>query len=1029
MKLSWTAHLRADLAPTEPKESSVVPERAWTKVRTSIARTVFEKGLTQQGAAVDAMKAGIALLEKKELPEDASAEALGAVLVMAQQRGVAPNFLGALEKTRSGDVVLHALVHAHALTCVHKYPASWMVAQSSAVPIGWRALREYVLREGEDKLLAIAKRAWKHAPLSLKVVFSYAFSSAHAWAAETAAEIAALPAGTRIIAAPVLATLKDATHLEGLLAHRMGSHPLVDVVENLGEDALPALIGAWELPKIGDRVHLANATSVYVDDRAAAVLARELDKVSTAEIARAYFHRHPDIAARALDGKSRSKLGAIASEVLAGAKRTLEKPDEIPMKDLPMVLSNPPWTSDEKHRKALAVDVVAPPRAETIKTSEKRRAAVANQVAFAQFPELGGDALADFVAKVKSGELGLAWWHDRSRVPKDVLLELIKTLGYQKRTPFSFPFVAAGFFGDVVVPPLVDWAVENWTSIAPSLDGYAMRDTVLEIDSHRFAGAMVALIETGRSRGLAWRYFDLHPEATIAGVIPIALSRMSKRRRAGESVLRRLAIKHGDAIRAVAKSHGERAASAIEEILSFDGRWDCPSSAPKMPIEWRPKTFTRPLAKDGRALPLEAVEHIGHMLAFSDEDAPYIGLDDVRAACEPRSLAELAWDAARAWERARARNVSKWMLESIALLGDDEVIRRTTPAIKRQEVVAVLGRAATDAAATELCTLAWRIKEQKARTWRARHWGTRATVMAAFAELARRRGMSVEQVEDSLSPTIALSEPRVKLDYGSRTIDVGFDERLDPFIESARGKLRKLPKAGKKDDPAKVARAAQIWDELLEDVTAIADLRLDSLERAMISGRSWTLDAFRKAWMDHPLMRHLARGVVWRAGGKSFRIAEDGTFADHEDAAFDTKDQAIGIVHPAEMQGDERDGWRRVFFDYRITQPLEQLDRRLLLRAEGASITLAPDVPPLPAESVNALRAIGFETTWRNREQIATRACTRTPHRMRVTQVVEDRKVVRYVIAAEQDAVDVGLENIHPVDLSEIVHALALHPT
>lgn len=831
-----------------------------------------------------------------------------------------------------------------------------------------------------------------------------------------------------MIVQPVLATLRDATHIGAVLAHRMGSHPLVDAVENLGEAALPAFVAAWDLP-ISDRLHLARATSAYLDDRAAAVLAREIDKKTTSEIARAYFVHHPQIAERTLRAKAKTKFGLLAAELLASAKRTVEAHEEIPLAELPMVLSQPPWMREEKTRTTRVVEVVAPARAETIVVATKRREAINAQLAFPQFPELGGDALASFVTNVKSGELGMVWLYERSRLPKDTLLELIKTLGYHGKTAIFFPFAAATFYGDVAVPALVDWAEANWGSVGKHLDGYATRD-MMELDSHRFAALLVSAIETGQSRALAWKYFDAHLDATLLGVIPVALGRMSKRRRAAESVLRKLAVRHAARVREVAATYGERAAEEVDGILAFDGRWDCPSAPPKMPAEWRPKTFTRPRAKDGRALPLEAVEHIGHMLAFSDDDAPYIGLVDVREACDPRSLAEMAWDAARAWERSNRRPTTRWMLESIAHLGDDEVIRRTTPAIKCSEVVGVLGRAATDAAATELCTIAWRIKQQKARSWRSRHWGTRATVMSAFAELARRRDLTVDQVADMLSPTIALSEPRVKLDYGSRSIDVGFDERLDPFIESARGKLRKLPKAGKKDDPAKVARAQQIWDELLEDVTSIADLRLDSLERAMVSGREWTLDAFRKAWMDHPLMRHLSRGVVWRAGPKTFRIAEDGSFADEADAQFDAVGASISAAHPAEMRDDERDTWRRVFFDYRIAQPLEQLARRVLSSASGLSLALAPDAPFTQREIGEKMRACGFETSWRDRQQIATRACSRsTSLRVRLTQVIADRNVVGFTLALEESAVDVDLSRIHPVELSEIVHTFSLRPT
>lgn len=1028
MAIAWTAALRAELAPREARPSTVNAPAAWLKVRTAIPRARFDRGLTHEGAAVDAMKAAIALLSTKDLSKSASPEAVGATLVIAQQCGRGSNMMAAIGATLDAARITEALVRAHALSqgVASAYPAQWLVEQPSATPMGWRVLRECVLRDGETAALAIAKSAWTSAPLSLKIVFAYAFPSAHEWAAEAAHEIAALPTTTKMIVAPIFATLRDPTHLGAVLAHRSGAHPLVDAVENLGEDALPAFVGAWDLP-IGDRIHLARATSAYVDERAAKVLAKEIDKTSTGEIAREYFVHHPDLAELALATKAKTKFGALAADVLASAKRTHEKHDEIPLEDLPMVLASPPWTGGVKTRQPIAcTDPPTSPRAETITVDTRRKALLARQVGAMQYPEATGELRDAFVAKAKSGEIGLGWWYERSRVPHATLVELITTIGFGAQTPTYFPFAAATLFGDVVVPALCAWAVANRAKVATNLRGSAVTQPLLEIDSHRLASVVVDAFEQNASREIAWKYFFEHVDATIIGVTPIAVGRVGETRRAAETILRKLAVHHGEHVRSLAKSaYGDRVAEALEEVLSFDGRFDCPRSPPKLPAEWRPRTFTRPHAKDGRALPIEAVEHIGHMLAFSDPEAPYVGLADVRAACEPRSLAELAWDIGRAWERAGTPTRSSWMLESIAHFGDDEVIRRTTPAIKTPAIVGVLGRAATDAAATELCTIAWRIKNQKARTWRARHWGTQQNVTNAFAELARRRGVTVDQVEDSLAPMLSLREPRLTLDYGSRTILVGFDERLDPFIESARGKLRKLPKKGKKDDAAKVEHAERIWQELLEDVTAIADFRLDSLERAMISARPWTLDAFRRAWTDHPLMRHLARGIVWRAGSASFRIAEDGTFADHEDAAFTATDAPIFVAHPAELREDVRDAWRRVFLDYKITQPLEQLDRRLLVGASGASITLVPDAPRTSAEATEKLRAAGFTTEWRNREQVALRVCARTSDRLRISLVIEDRKLATVTLAAEDD---VDLSRIHPVDSSEIVHTLSLRP-
>jgi hypothetical protein len=539
-----------------------------------------------------------------------------------------------------------------------------------------------------------------------------------------------------------------------------------------------------------------------------------------------------------------------------------------------------------------------------------------------------------------------------------------------------------------------------------------------------------------------WHYFETHVETTALALVPIAVGEAGMRRKIAERALRKLAGRHGDTVRAVASGYGKKVLASVIEILAFDMRFDCPNVAPQLPAAWRPAAFTRPLLRDGRALPLVAVDRIGHMLAFSTLDRRYEGLSDVKSACESRSVAELAWDMARAWEAAGGDKRDQWMLESIAHLGDDEVIRRTTPALTHPSIVPVLGHTATAAAATELCTLAWRATHEAST----RPAQMLATVAAAFATIARKQGITVEQVEDSLLPTIPIAasndsdvpvssrlvsmrsksiDARVKLDYGSRTIAVGFDERLDPFVESANGsKLRDLPGAGTKDDPKKVARAEEVWRELQEDVAAIADVRLASLERAMLSGRSWTLEAFRHAWMDHPLMRHLSRSVVWRSGETAFRIGQDGTFADVNDAELRVLAD-VSAAHPAEMTADECAHWGDVLTDYRIIQPIEQLSRRVL---RSASATLVPAVPTSQSEFYQRLAGKRFEVGARGRDPMVSRACLRGSGRLRVTLTIDKQMVASLALVAERGGKVVPLESVHAVDLGELAHDLDVVP-
>ncbi|MFD0851013.1 DUF4132 domain-containing protein, partial [Actinomadura adrarensis] len=70
----------------------------------------------------------------------------------------------------------------------------------------------------------------------------------------------------------------------------------------------------------------------------------------------------------------------------------------------------------------------------------------------------------------------------------------------------------------------------------------------------------------------------------------------------------------------------------------------------------------------------------------------------------------------------------------------------------------------------------------------------------------------------------------------------------------------------------------------------------------------------------------------------SFRVAEDGTYADLADNTVTLPDTTrIRVAHPVHLDGDLK-AWRELFADYEILQPFPQLDREVhtLTTAERA---------------------------------------------------------------------------------------------
>ncbi len=216
-----------------------------------------------------------------------------------------------------------------------------------------------------------------------------------------------------------------------------------------------------------------------------------------------------------------------------------------------------------------------------------------------------------------------------------------------------------------------------------------------------------------------------------------------------------------------------------------------------------------------------------------------------------------------------------------------------------------------------------------------------------LGDVCRQRGLSPDELEDRIVPELGLDERgTMTFDYGSRQFTVGFDEQLEPFVrDDAGNRLAAIPRAAKDDDPEKAKEAAATWKQLKDDVKTIGKEQSQRLERAMCAERHWTAQALTTHLVNHRLLGHLARRLVFAtlkisAGptkvvsaevGTTFRIAEDGTYEDQtEHSLVVTPETRVVIVHPVLLDEATRARWRQVFLDYRVVQPFAQIDREIV---------------------------------------------------------------------------------------------------
>jgi hypothetical protein len=338
------------------------------------------------------------------------------------------------------------------------------------------------------------------------------------------------------------------------------------------------------------------------------------------------------------------------------------------------------------------------------------------------------------------------------------------------------------------------------------------------------------------------------------------------------------------------------------------------------------------------------------MLAISKPDEPYAGLAVVRDAVEPASLAEFGRALFQHWLDADAPSKHNWAFETLSLTGDDATVRLLSPLIRTWPSQLMLARAVTgveilarigsDLALMHLHGIATKVKNR----------GARERAALRLAGTAADRGLTPEQLGDRLVPDLGLDPSgSLTLDYGSRRFVVGFDEQLKPFVADEGGARRKdLPKPGAKDDPVLAPAAFQRFAGLKKDARTIAAEQVHRLERAMVDRRRWTGEELRELFINHPLVWHVARRLVWAdyapdgSVRTAFRVAEDRSLAgvDDDPATLDPA-AAVGVAHPLDL-GAALTPWSEILADYEILQPFPQLGRETfaLTLAEQTATTL-----------------------------------------------------------------------------------------
>ncbi|GHU23987.1 MolR family transcriptional regulator [Betaproteobacteria bacterium] len=462
-------------------------------------------------------------------------------------------------------------------------------------------------------------------------------------------------------------------------------------------------------------------------------------------------------------------------------------------------------------------------------------------------------------------------------------------------------------------------------------------------------------MKTLREGGRAWLL--KYPEHAACGLIAPALGKPGEARDCAASALRLLAAEgHEALLKEVAaryeQSEVDGVGMALAALLNENPLDRFPAKRQSLPEFWLPRFWSRPVLANGKALPDEALEHLGQMFTFPTHEGVYPGIEQVKAACRPDSLVDFAWDCFNAWLEAGAPAKEGWALTTLGFVGNDDTVRKLTPLIRAWPGEAAHARAVTGLSVLENIGTDVALMLLNGIAQKVKFKGLQDKAREKIAAIAEKRNLTPEELEDRLAPDLGLDEQgTLLLDFGPRRFRVGFDEALKPYVREMDGegtdarpgaRLPDLPKPKKTDDAELSKAAVERFKLLKKDARTIASQQVLRLEVAMCARRRWTPEVFATFLAGHPLVRYLVQRLIWgvyRVGDEGadggvlqacFRVSEDGAYTTADDEPFDLpadETLCIGVPHALEISAPDAAAFGQIFADYELLQPFAQIGR------------------------------------------------------------------------------------------------------
>ena len=206
---------------------------------------------------------------------------------------------------------------------------------------------------------------------------------------------------------------------------------------------------------------------------------------------------------------------------------------------------------------------------------------------------------------------------------------------------------------------------------------------------------------------------------------------------------------------------------------------------------------------------------------------------------------------------------------------------------------------------------------------------TRAAMLLAekyhdLEEYAALRGMTADTIRDQYLSEIGLdAQGGKRYDLGNQTVTVRLQQDLGFLVELPDGKTAKsLPKKGA--DEEKYASANADFAQMKKDAKKIVKSRCNALFGDFLSAHARSAEDWQRSYLQNPLLRSVAKLVVWSQGKSTFTLADSGAIRS-DGSAYKMGAGKIRVAHPMEMAAEDVAAWQSYFRTNNIKQPFEQV--------------------------------------------------------------------------------------------------------